>query len=51
VVTSVLRSFARRRLMERENYSARAAVCYKVCKSEIALCCLYLSVLKSECVT
>jgi hypothetical protein len=51
VLVSMLRSVARRRLVERENASACATVSWKVCKSAIALCCLHLSVIKSECVT
>jgi hypothetical protein len=51
VVVSVLRSIARRRLVETGNPSVCALVNCKVCKSEIALCCLYLSVIKCECVT
>jgi hypothetical protein len=34
-----------------ENPSACAALKWKVCKSAIALYCLYLSVIKRECVT
>jgi hypothetical protein len=51
VVVSVLRSVARRRLVEKKNPSARAMVCCKVYRSAIALYDLYLSVIKSECVT
>jgi hypothetical protein len=47
----VLRSVARRRLVERENPSACAMVNWKVCISAIALCGLFVSVTKSECVT
>jgi hypothetical protein len=51
VIVSVLRSVARRRLIESENPSACATVNWKVCKSAIALYCLYLNVIKRECVT
>jgi hypothetical protein len=51
VLVSVLRSVARRRLVETENPSACATVGCKACKSAIALYCLYLSVIKRECVT
>jgi hypothetical protein len=34
-----------------KNPSARATVCCKLCKPEIALYCLYLSEIKRECVT
>jgi hypothetical protein len=51
VTISVLRSVARRRLVETGNPSACAVVNWKVCKSAIALYCLYLSVIKRECVT
>jgi hypothetical protein len=51
VVVSVLRSVARRRLVETGNPSACATVCCKVCKAVRGRCCLYLSVIKSECVT
>jgi hypothetical protein len=37
--------------VERENPSACALVNCKLCKSAIALYCLYVSVIKSECVT
>jgi hypothetical protein len=50
VVVSVLTYVARRRLVETGNPSVCATVNCKVCKSEIVLCCLYLSVIKSECV-
>jgi hypothetical protein len=48
---SVLRSVARRRLVETENPSACATVNWNLCKSAIALHCLYLSVTRRECVT
>jgi hypothetical protein len=51
VVVSVLRSVARRRLVETKNPGARATVCWKVCKSAIALYGLYVNVIKCECVT
>jgi hypothetical protein len=51
VLVSVLRSVARRRLVETENPSAWATVKWKVCKSATVLYCLYLSVIKRECVT
>jgi hypothetical protein len=51
VAVSVLRSVTRIRLMKIENPSACATANRKVCKSAIALCCLYLSVIKSGCVT
>jgi hypothetical protein len=41
VVVSVLRSVARRRLVETENPSACATVNWKVCNSVIALYGLY----------
>jgi hypothetical protein len=47
----VLRSVARRRLVKAGNPSACAEVNWKLCKSAIALYCLYLSVIKRECVT
>jgi hypothetical protein len=47
----VLRSVARRRLVETANLSACTTVNWNVCKSAIALYCLYLSVIKRECVT
>jgi hypothetical protein len=50
VLASVLRSVARRRLVETENPSACAMVNWNVCKSAIALYCLYLSVIKRVCV-
>jgi hypothetical protein len=50
-MVSVLRSVARRRLLETENPSACAAMNWNVCKSTIALYCPYLSVIKRECVT
>jgi hypothetical protein len=46
VLVSVLRSVARRRLVETENPSACETVGWKVCKSAIAL---YLSVIKRTC--
>jgi hypothetical protein len=46
VLVSVLRSVARRRLMETENPSACATVKRKVCKSAIEL---YLNVIKRDC--
>jgi hypothetical protein len=45
------RSFAGRRLVESENPSACAMGNCKVCKSAIALYCLCVSVIMSECVT
>jgi hypothetical protein len=51
VVVSVLRSVARRRLVETENPGACTTVNWKVCKSAISLYDLYLSVIKSECVS
>jgi hypothetical protein len=51
VIVSVLRSIARRLLVETENPNACATVNSKVFKSAIALYCLYLSVIKRECVT
>jgi hypothetical protein len=48
VIVSVLRSIARRRVVETENPSACATVGYKVCKSATAT---YLSVIKRGCVT
>jgi hypothetical protein len=54
VQVSVLRSVARRRLVETENPSACATVKCKVFKSAIALYglyCLYVSVIKRACVT
>jgi hypothetical protein len=51
MVVSVLRSVARRRLMKTGFSSACATVCCKVCKSEITLYCLCVSVIKIECVT
>jgi hypothetical protein len=47
----VLRSVARRRLVETGNPSACATVNCKVCKSAIALHCLCVRVIKSACVT
>jgi hypothetical protein len=32
------------------NHSACATMNWKVCESAIALCCLYLNVIKEECV-
>jgi hypothetical protein len=37
--------------VETVNPSACATVCYKLCKSAIVLYGLYVSVIKSECVT
>jgi hypothetical protein len=37
--------------VEREFPSACATVSWKVCKSAIALCCLYFNLFKRECVT
>jgi hypothetical protein len=37
--------------VERQNPSACATVSWKVCKSAIALCCLYLNVIKRECIS
>jgi hypothetical protein len=51
VVVSVLRAVARRRLVKTKNPSARATVCWKVCKSEIARCCLYVHVITCACIT
>jgi hypothetical protein len=51
LIIPVLRSVARRRLVTTKNPSARETVCCKVCKSKIALYCLCVSVIKSECVT
>jgi hypothetical protein len=51
VVVYVLRSVARRRLMKTKNPGARATVFCELCKSATALYGLYLSVIKSECVT
>jgi hypothetical protein len=51
VLVSVLRSVARKRLVEKEDPNACATVNWKVYKSAIALYCLYLSVIKRECVT
>jgi hypothetical protein len=59
VIVSVLSSIARRRLLKTKNPSVCVCVCvcvcstvnWKVCKTEIALYGLYLSVIKSECVT
>jgi hypothetical protein len=51
VLVYVLRSVARRRLVETENPSACATVNCNWCKGEIALCYLYVGVIKSECVT
>jgi hypothetical protein len=51
VIIPVLRSFARKRLVETENPSACATVNWKVCKWARTLYCLYVSVIKSECVT
>jgi hypothetical protein len=50
VIVSVLRTVARR-LVKTGNPSACATVNWKVCKSAIALYCLYFSVIKRECVT
>jgi hypothetical protein len=50
VLIPVLRSVARRRLVKTGNPSACATVKRKVCKSAIALYCLYLSVIiKRDC--
>jgi hypothetical protein len=51
VLVSVLRSVARRRPVETKNPSACATVNCQVWKSAIALYCLYLIVIKRECVT
>jgi hypothetical protein len=51
LVDSVLRSVARRRLVETGNPSVCATVNCRVCKSEIVLCSLYLNVIKCNCVT
>jgi hypothetical protein len=51
VVASVLRAISGRRLVETENPSACATVCCKVCKRAITLYCLYVRVIKCECVT
>jgi hypothetical protein len=48
VVLSVLKSVARRRLVKTKDPSAHATVCCKVCKSEIALYGLCVSVIKSK---
>jgi hypothetical protein len=48
VLASVLRSVTRRRLVKTENPSACATVKWKVCKSAIALYCLYLSAIKRD---
>jgi hypothetical protein len=45
------KSVARRRLVKSGNPSACATMSWKMCKSAIALYCLYLSVIKRECVT
>jgi hypothetical protein len=47
----LLRSVARRWLVERESPSTCATVNWEVCKSEIAPYGLYLNVIKSQCVT
>jgi hypothetical protein len=51
VVVPVIRAVARRRLVETGNPSACATVVSKWCKSARALCNLYVSVIKCECVT
>jgi hypothetical protein len=51
VVVCVLRSVARRWLVERENPSACATVNWKVCISAVVLYCLYVRVIKCACVT
>jgi hypothetical protein len=51
VVASVLRAVAGRWLVETENANACATVCCKWCKSAIALYCLYVHVIRCECVT
>jgi hypothetical protein len=51
VIISASTSVAGRRLAERENPSACAAADSKVCKREIKLYRLCISVIKSECVT
>jgi hypothetical protein len=48
VVVSVLRSVARRRLVNKKNPSVHATVCCKLCKSAIALYGLYFNVVKRE---
>jgi hypothetical protein len=48
VIVSVLRSVARRRLVKTDNPSACATVKCKLCKSAIALYCLYLRVFVKE---
>jgi hypothetical protein len=47
----VLRAFARKRIVETENPSACATVNWKDFKLAIVLYCLYLSVIKRDCVT
>jgi hypothetical protein len=47
----VLRSVARRRVVKTGNPSTSATVNWKVCKREIALYCLCVSIIKSECLT
>jgi hypothetical protein len=51
MVVCVLKSVARRQLVERENPSVCATVNWKVRISAIALYCLCVSITKSECVT
>jgi hypothetical protein len=51
VVASVLRAIAGRWLVETENPSTCATVNWKVCKWAITLYCLYVCVIKCECVT
>jgi hypothetical protein len=48
MIVSVLRSVARRQLVEIENPGACATVNWKVCKSAIVMYCLYVSVIKRE---
>jgi hypothetical protein len=51
VTLCVSTSVAGSRLVETENSSARATVNCKLCKREITLYCLCVSVIMSECVT
>jgi hypothetical protein len=51
VIVCASTSVARRRLVETENPSACATARCNWCKRDIALYCLCVSVIKSECVT
>jgi hypothetical protein len=51
LIVCMLRPVARRRLVETDNPSVCATVCWKVCPSAIALYCMCVRVIKCACVS